>query len=60
MTGAGYNTYWESKWLGYFDRCYFTPFPCAIDDQAWRMRECADYWPTANGADTLAEWILAG
>lgn len=58
MTGAGYNTYWESKWLGFYDRCFFTAFPRHIDDQAWRVRECADHWPRENGADTLARWIM--
>jgi hypothetical protein len=58
MTGAGYNAYWESKWLGFHHRCFFTPFPRPIDDQAWRVRECADHWPRENGADTLARWIV--
>jgi hypothetical protein len=40
-------------------RCVFTPFRRPIDDQAWRARACADVWPASNGADTLANWILA-
>lgn len=59
MTGAGFNAYWESKWLGFYDRCFFTAFPRPIDDQAWRARECADYWPKENGADTLSRWIVS-
>jgi hypothetical protein len=58
MTGAGYNTFWESRWLGFHDRCFFTAFPRPIDDQAWRARQCADHTPTANGADTIAGWIV--
>lgn len=58
MTGAGYNAYWESKWLGFHDRCFFTAFPRPIDDQAWRVRECAEYRPKENGADALARWIV--
>jgi hypothetical protein len=60
FAGAGYNAYWESKWLGWFERTRFTAFPRPIDDQAWRLRECADYWPGENGADRLAAWILRG
>jgi NAD(P)-dependent dehydrogenase (short-subunit alcohol dehydrogenase family) len=60
MTGAGFNAYWESKWLGFYDRCFFTAFPRKIDDQAWRVRECTDYWPKENGADQLARWIVEG
>jgi len=56
--GAGYNAYWESKWLGWFERTHFTAFPRPIDDQAWRLEACADYWPKENGADQLARWIL--
>lgn len=55
--GAGYNTFWESRWLGYFDRMHFTPFARRIDDQAWRVRECAAVPVRENGADTLASWI---
>ncbi len=58
--GAGYNAYWESKWLGWFARTRFTAFARPIDDQAWRLRECADYQPKENGADQLARWILRG
>jgi hypothetical protein len=58
--GAGFNAYWESKWLGWFERTRFTAFPRPIDDQAWRLEACADYWPRDNGADQLARWILEG
>ena len=59
-TGAGYNSFWEARTLGYFDRTHFTPFPRHIDDQAWRVRACSAVSPQANGADQLAVWIMAG
>jgi hypothetical protein len=57
-TGAGYNSFWEAKWLGYHDRTRFTAFDRHIDDQEWRLKQCADYTPRENGADQLARWIL--
>jgi len=58
VTGAGYNSFWEARTLGYFDRTHFVPFPRRIDDQAWRVRECSGFNPQTNGADTLASWII--
>ena len=55
---AGYNCFWEARWLGYHDRTDFTPYGRFIDDQQWRLTECAHYTPTENGADQLARWIL--
>jgi hypothetical protein len=57
-TGAGYNSFWEAQWLGYAGRTTFTPFPRPIDDQAWRVRECAGHTMRENGADMLAHAIL--
>ncbi|OIP40901.1 MAG: hypothetical protein AUK47_07405 [Deltaproteobacteria bacterium CG2_30_63_29] len=61
FAGGGYNTVWESLWLGYHDRVHFTGFPRNVDDQQWRI-ECARTTTTMkeNGADPLARWILAG
>lgn len=56
--GAGYNAFWEARWLGYAARARFTPLPRRIDDQAWRVENCAGYPMQANGADTLARSIL--
>ena len=56
--GAGYNSFWEARTLGYFDRTHFLPFPRHIDDQAWRVRTCSDVHPETNGADVLASWIM--
>lgn len=58
--GAGYGAFWESKWLGWYDRTHFTPFERPIDDQAWRIRACAGVVPKENGADQLARAIVAG
>jgi hypothetical protein len=54
VSGAGYNAFWESRWLGYADRTRFVPFSRRIDDQAWRLRACGGVRPTENGADVLA------
>lgn len=60
VSGAGYNVFWESKWLGHYDRTVFFPFPRTVDDHAWRLSACSGVVMTANGADTLAGWILKG
>lgn len=57
---AGYSTFWEARWLGYFDRTRFFPVECKIDNQYWRVRHCSDWVPEGNGADQLAGWIVAG
>ena len=59
-SGAGYNAFWESRWLGTHARTTFVPFPRRIDDQAWRVRIGAEVTPQANGADQLAAWMLEG
>jgi hypothetical protein len=55
--GAGYNAYWEARWLGYEPRTRFLPFRRTIDDQARRLAAFGGVLPRANGADTLARWI---
>lgn len=60
VCGAGYNSYWEARWLHYASRTTFVPFARNIDDQAWRVTACADFVPKENGADVLARWIDAG
>jgi hypothetical protein len=55
---AGYNAFWEARWLGYAARTRFTPLPRQIDDQGWRVTNCSGYAMRANGADTLASSIL--
>lgn len=55
--GAGYNAFWEARWLGHASRTTFVPFVRTIDDQAWRLRTCSDHTPVENGADVLARWL---
>jgi hypothetical protein len=55
--GAGYNAFWEARWLGHAKRTTFVPFVRTIDDQAWRLRTCWDHTPVENGADVLARWL---
>jgi hypothetical protein len=62
VSGAGYNAFWESRWLGYVARTRFVPFARRIDDQSWRLRACAGLPMTKimtdNGADILARRLL--
>jgi hypothetical protein len=60
LCAAGYNAFWEARWLGYAGRTRFTPLPRKIDDQGWRVTNCAGYAMRANGADALAASILDG
>jgi len=60
VCAAGYNSFWEARWLGYAARTRFTPLPRRIDDQAWRLANCSHYTMQENGADTLARWIVTG
>lgn len=57
VSGAGYNAFWESRWLGYADRAEFIPFRRSIDDQALRLGLSRGTAPRNNGADILARWI---
>jgi hypothetical protein len=55
--GAGYNTYWEARWLGHEEKATMTPLVRQIDDQAWRVKACRSHRMRANGADQLAQAI---
>jgi hypothetical protein len=57
-SGAGYNAFWEARWLGHARSTTFLPLPRSIDDQAARLRACAGHQPRHNGADVLARSIL--
>lgn len=59
-SGAGYNSYWEARWLGYAARTRFVPQRRRIDDQAWRIAACGDHVMQANGADVLAGDMVRG
>ncbi|MFY9826792.1 MAG: hypothetical protein WAM82_35890 [Thermoanaerobaculia bacterium] len=58
--GAGYNAFWESRWLGYYERTQWLAFPRSIDDQALRLELGRGARPRDNGADILARWLLQG
>jgi len=57
LAAAGYNSFWEARWLGYASRTRFTSLRRAIDDQAWRVHACGGHVMRTNGADVLAGWI---
>jgi hypothetical protein len=57
ITGAGYNAYWEARWLGYDAKTTFVPLQRQIDDQSWRARACGSFVPRENGADTLVRQL---
>lgn len=58
FSGAGYNAFWEGRWLGYGERASFLPFARSIDDQAARVKAFATCLPRGNGADVLACMLL--
>jgi hypothetical protein len=53
---AGYNAYWESRRMGYFDRVEFVAAARRHEDQAARA---SGSWPdfAENGADVIAGWL---
>lgn len=55
--GAGYNLFWETRWLGLAERTRILPQYRDIDPQAQRAK-FAQHAMRENGADTLARWIL--
>lgn len=56
--GAGYNLYWECRWLGVDRKARLTPFPRTIDDQTPRVWGAEGYVMRENGADRLASLIF--
>lgn len=58
VSGLGYNSFWEARWLGYASRTRFLPFQRSIDDQARRSAAYSDYTPRENGADVVARLVL--
>jgi hypothetical protein len=59
ISAAGYNTFWEARWLGYATKMRLVPLARRIDDQAWRAQLASSITLRENGADTLARWICA-
>ncbi|PRQ02461.1 hypothetical protein ENSA5_22790 [Enhygromyxa salina] len=59
VSGVGYNSFWEAHWLGWHERTEFCPFARSIDRQGLRLARFRGHRARANGADTLAQWVLA-
>ena len=57
---AGYNAYWEARWLGHAARTTFRTTQRRNDDQAWRIAKCGGFVMRENGADTIAGWLVRG
>ena len=57
---AGYNSFWEAKWLGFAERTTFSVFKRKIDDPLWRVKSNRDVVMHENGADVLANMIIKG
>lgn len=56
---AGYNSYWEARWLGYAPRTRLTAIARTFDDPVWRAGSCGAYPMRENGADVIARDIAA-
>ncbi|MFI5298349.1 MAG: hypothetical protein ACHREM_09645, partial [Polyangiales bacterium] len=52
VSGAGYNAYWEARWLGHDARTTWLPRARPIDDQRRRIAIGAACSMRENGADT--------
>lgn len=60
VAAPGYNTFWESRLLGFSSRTTWVPIKRALDDAAWRASLPDDVIPRHNGADTLVELLRRG
>lgn len=60
VAAPGYNTFWESRLLGFSPRTTWVPIRRALDDAAWRAGLPDDVTPRANGADTLVRLLRRG
>lgn len=54
---AGYNSYWEARWMNYAHKTRLRVIGRQIDDPLSRVNAGRDYRMKANGADTLARSI---
>jgi hypothetical protein len=55
---AGYNSYWESRWMNYAHKTRLRVIGRKIDDPADRVESGSNYTMRANGADVLARSIV--
>lgn len=56
---AGYNSYWESRWMGYAGKTRLLVIDRRIDDPRSRINAGRDYVMRENGADVLARSIMS-
>lgn len=54
---AGYNSYWEARWMRTEARTRFAVVERQRPEQQWRLRACAAAPVAENGADVLARSI---
>lgn len=55
---AGYNSYWESRWMGYAHQTQLRVIGRKIDDPLGRVKAGRSYKMRENGADVLARSII--
>jgi len=55
---AGYNSYWESHWMGYAHKTRLRVIGRKIDDPLGRVEAGRSYQMRENGADILARSIV--
>jgi hypothetical protein len=55
---AGYNSYWESRWMGFAHKTRLRVAGRTIDDPLGRVRAGQSYEMRENGADVLARMIM--
>ncbi len=56
VCGAGYNSYWESRFFG--NETIVIPTYAQFESGERRINECADYYFRENGADQLVDIIM--
>lgn len=56
VTGAGYNTFWESRY--YHKQSHFLVCPRQFEDQKERVRKFADASVPKNGAEELVDILI--
>ena len=57
FTAAGYNSYWEARWMGTEPRTRFCVLDRQRPEQQWRLSTCAEEPMRENGADRLARML---
>lgn len=55
---AGYNSYWESRWMNYVHKTRVRVIDRKIDDPLDRIMTGKNYTMRSNGADVLAGFIV--